>query len=1448
VFEFLIRFSVRNKVVVLMGALGLVAVGVYSLLRLKVDALPDITNNQVQVITISPALPPEEVERYITLPLELALANLPNRIEMRSVSRFGLSVITIVFEDNMDTYLARQLVAERIRAAQSDLPPGIGTPELGPLSTGLSEIYQFRLQVDSSHGETYTPMELRTLQDWYIKRELLGTEGVADISSFGGFLKQYEIAYDPRRLQDLNISLDDLFQALEMNNENTGGSVIEKGPQGYYVRGLGLLKSIEEIKQVVVAVREGLPIRVGEIAQVRLGNAVRYGALTANGMGEVVGGIVLMRKGENSAAVVANVKERLEALKEGLPKGVSIVPFLDRKGLIDRTIATVERNLVEGGLIVIFVLVLLLGNIRAGLVVASVIPLAMLFALTMMHFFNVSGNLMSLGAIDFGIIVDGTVIIVESILHRLEGIGYYKRRLRLTQAEADELVLDQALKIRKSAAFGEIIILIVYLPILLMQGVEGKMFIPMAQTVSFALAGALILSLTYVPAMAALTLRNAPRFHLNLADKMVAWIDRRYLPVLKFSLRRPWVAIVPGGALLALAVFLLLRMGGEFIPRLEEGDFAVETRIMAGSSLTEMVRTTTEIEKILRKEFPEVKQVVSKIGTSEIPTDPMFIESADVIIVLKDKREWTSASNMDELVEKMDSTLSVLAGVNLSFQMPIQMRFNELMTGAKTDVAIQLYGEDLDTLDHLATEISGLVEKVQGATDIYVERTSGLPQLVVDYRRDQLTRFGLTVSDVNRAVHTAYAGSKAGVIYEGEKRFDLVLRMPPQLRNDPESVKNLLIDLPNGSKLPLKELAVVEVREGPLQIARENARRRTMIGLNIRDRDVESVVKDIQVAIAQNMDLPAGYRLEYGGQFQNLEHARTRLLVTIPLALTLILILLYFTFHSLKQTIIIFLGVPFAAIGGVIMLTLRGLPFSISAAVGFITLFGVAVLNGMVLIGYINELRESGMQNLNRQILQAVRVRLRPVLMTALVASLGFLPMALSNGDGAEVQRPMASVVIGGLISSTLLTLILMPVLFLLAYRKRKPSNPTALPIAALVGFLCFFFVPTNASAQEVLTLPAAERLAQQNNPLVREGSLNRDVQRQLIGASTAIPATSVFGSYGQINEKSLDVQVGISQSFAFPSTYVRERQLQQQRATLSEAELALLSRDAVRRTRLLYYRLLVLSRRLTVLQSQDTLNQRFLRLATLRANLGETATLEALSARNRLEALRIEARQVLQTANATRTELAYLLGKSDPFAIDTAMVPRFALPDTSLSLAPPLESDLNPILRPYSLEVGLGKTNIRLQRSRFLPEINLGYYTQTIGYRPNFNVFTFGLGLPFWFKPYQARVQAAGISTHLAEVRLENQRKRLSTDQLQAHQRLLTQVQSLRYYDETALPLAKRIELSAELAYRQGNIDYVELLQNLEQALQVQRLYLDTVDNYNQAAIELEYLQGSNR
>ncbi|WP_299757077.1 CusA/CzcA family heavy metal efflux RND transporter [uncultured Pontibacter sp.] len=1458
-FQKIISFSIHNKLVVGLMVLALVVIGLYNLTKLPVDAVPDITNNQVQVVTSSPTLAAQEVERFITTPIEIALANVPDAIEMRSVSRFGLSVITVVFEDGVDIYLARQLIKERLDMAVEEIPAGVGTPEMAPVSTGLGEIYQYTIHAKEGSSKKYSAMELRTVQDWIVRRQLLGTPGVADVSSFGGFLKEYEVALNPDRLRSLNLTVPDVLEAISTNNENTGAAYIEKNNSAFFIRGLGMVNELADIEQIVISNQSGVPVLVTDVAEVKYGHPVRYGALTRNNEGEVVGGIVLMYKDANSSQVIKQVQKRVKEIQASLPEGLVIDAYLDRSELVDRAVNTVTKNLIEGGLIVVFVLVLLLGNLRAGLVVASVIPLSMLFAITMMNIFGVSGNLMSLGAIDFGLIVDGSVIIVESVLHFIVAKNTNLPLRKLSQREMDLEVEGAASKIMNSAAFGMIIILIVYLPILALVGIEGKMFKPMAQTVSFAIMGAFILSLTYVPMISTLALSKKTKHKRNISDRIMDKIMHLYQPVIRFALHSKMLILGFAIGLLAISLVIFSRMGGEFIPTLDEGDFAMDLRLVPGASLEQTINTTLKASEILKSRFPEVKEVIGKIGTAEIPTDPMPIEAADVMILLKDRDEWTSASTREELAAKMDSALQVIPGINYGFQQPIQLRFNELITGARQDVAVKIYGEDLEKLSELASEAERLIRPVQGAQDLYVEEVTGLPQIVVEYKRDRLAQYGLHVQDVNRVLRTAFAGETAGSVYEGDRRFDLVVRLEQNYRNNLSDIEELFVPLPNGGQVPLLQVANIRYEDGPMQISREEGRRRIVVGFNVRDRDVESIVLEVRQKLAERLELPAGYYITYGGQFENLVNARERLQIAVPAALLLILVLLYFTFKSVKQSLLIFSAIPLAAIGGIFALWLRGMPFSISAGVGFIALFGVAVLNGIVLIGYLNQLKQDGWDNVYERIIEGTTVRLRPVLMTASVAALGFLPMALSSSAGAEVQKPLATVVIGGLVTSTLLTLVVLPVLYFIftSRDERKPQVSVVQNVVLIILSISLYFgssLSTQAQQQtKQLDLKAALEYAKENNPTLRAALLETERQRMLQSAAFDLPKAVVNYRRGQISTNETDEEITVAQQFAFPTVYGRQARLAGAQASQAEISQRLVERQVLRDVKLAYgewqhmqaVRLLVLA--------QDSLYENFEKAARVRQQAGETGALERATAEAKRLSMKAELVQVNADAAKAQTRLRQLLHAPEG-TISFVVEPHqkysaVILTDTAAAKV---------WLQMLQNEVEVAQAQTKLEKARLLPDFSIGYFNQTfVGESPardpshiynssdRFAGVEAGIAVPIWFGAQKAKINAAKLNEQAVQKQAEAREAIIRADLQSALYELKKQGQQLLYYEQGALRQAAQLEKAAALTFRLGEADYIEFVQAMQQAYTLRLQYLVTLLNYNQSIINLQYLTG---
>ncbi len=1426
--ENIIHFAVRQKLIIVLGLLGLIAGGIYSLQQLPIDAVPDITNNQVQIVTVSNNLAPQEVEQFITYPVEVAMANIPNVIEIRSISRLGLSVVTVVFEDNVPILEARQFVKEQISMAEADIPAAFGIPEMMPITTGLGEIYQYVLTVEPGYQKTYDATALRTIQDWIVKRQLAGTPGIIEVSSFGGYLKQYEVALDPILLESFDISVSEVFDALAKNNQNSGGSYIEKNTNAYYIRTEGIVKSIEDIEKIVVAVKNKAPILIKNIGTVGIGSPKRFGAMTMDGKGEAVGGIALMLKGANSSQAIANVHERIEEIKKSLPTGVGIYPYLDRSTLVGKTIRTVEHNLLEGGIIVILVLILLLGNFRAGLIVASVIPLAMLFALIMMNLFNVSANLMSLGAIDFGIVVDGAVIIVEGVLHTLFTVHIGKK---LTQQEMDGIITSSSAKLFRSAVFGVFIILVVFVPIITLTGIEGKMFRPMAMTFSFAVLGALILSLTYVPAVAALFLNKNIREDLTLSDRLMNTLKGIYLPILNIALKFPKVMVTIASTGLVIAGLLFSAMGSEFIPTLEEGDLAMQMTIQPGSSLKESIASSTKAERVLLDHFPEINHVVSKIGTAEVPTDPMAIEDADIMIILKPKEEWTSASTREELVEKMKEKLEVIAGVSFEFTQPIQLRFNELMTGAKTDIAIKIFGENTEMLKNLGDQTATIIEKIEGAGDVKVEQTEGLTQLRINYDRDRIAQYGASIEEINTLVKTAYAGETAGVVFENERKFDLVVRLAGAYR-DQLNLKQLFIHLPDGRSLPLSEVATLDYVEGPMQISREDAKRRINIGVNVRNRDVASLVAEIQETLERELKLPAGYSIQYGGEFENLEAAQKRLSIAVPAALFLIFILLYFTFGKIKYALLIFTAVPLSAIGGIIALLVRGMPFSISAGVGFIALFGVAVLNGIVMISHFNKLRyEDGMTDLVEIITTGSLSRLRPVLMTAIVAALGFLPMALSTSNGAEVQKPLATVVIGGLITATLLTLVIMPALYYLVNRKLVGINlPKSTPLIIL---FTLFGLPI--WSQSTTSLEDILQNLESSHPKIQQMNLNLDQIQLGIDQWRKLPGLEMEAEVGQTNTSLFDYKFTIRQNLGnrAEDKAVRNGEISWKATLLAQKNLMLKSirkevKSAWYQWQYDQYLTELEEKRVKVLED-------LYEKAKVIWDAGAIDQLELVLVENNLN---IAGRQLANARAQAENSLAQL---SAVALLSNLEETRQSGPIEVLPFPEGIYNNEG-LIQPFILQTQYAENQVEVAKAALQPQWTLGYFNQSI--RPDFSLqgLTLGASVPLWRKQPKANIDRAIIQVASSRMETDLQSKLINT----AYRRAQVQAELYRKrVNENGTQLLTNARLLEDLANVQltdGAIDFFKFVLSLESVFQAKREYYQLINDYNQAVINLEY------
>lgn len=1449
----IIRFSINNKLIVGLFILVLIGAGIYSMLTIKLGSVPDITNNQVQIITVAPNLGTEDIEQFVTYPVELAVANLPSVIELRSVSRFGLSVVTIVFSDDMGTYLPRQLVQEKLTAIQESIPAGFGKPFMAPIATGLGEIYQYSIVPKKGYETKYSPSDLRTIQDWIIKRQMALVPGVVEINSFGGNVKQYEIALNPNKLNSMGISINEVFEALETNNSNTGGAYIEKNHQASFIRGEGLARSLTDIENIVVKNVENTPILIKDVAdEVRFGTAVRYGAFTEDGQ-EAVGGQVLMLKGENPNEVIKNVQKRMVNIQKSLPEGLEIKPFLNRSDLIARTTSTVSKNLIEGALIVIFVLVLLLGSLRGGLLTASIIPLSLLFAFILMKATGVWANLMSLGAIDFGIIVDGAVIIVEGTVHHIEQ-RLKKNKNNITTAEMDELTYKSSSMMMNAAFFGQLIILIVFTPILFLTGVEGKMFTPMAYTFGFAVLGALLLCLTYVPVMVSLFMKPTPQdknniftrtetWLNNISNKVMAAIFKVYKPLIQGALKFKKTTIAVAGGLFIIAVFIFSNMGGEFIPKLDEGDIAMQIIMKPGSSLSESIKVSNQVENIIKNNFPEVITVVGRIGVAEIPTDPMPMDITDSFIILeKDVNKWTSADNKAELIELMQEKLKAIVGANFLFSQPVELRFNELLTGVREDVAIKLYGNDLDILAVKAEEMAKIIQTVEGAADVRAEATEGLPQITVIYQREKLAKYGLNIDKLNRYVSTAFAGANAGIIFEGEKRFDLVVRFAANNRESIEDLKNLFVDLPNtNTQIPLKELANISYKPGPMQISRDNTYRRVSVGVNVRGRDVASMVGDIQLKLDKELKLPEGYFIEYGGSFENLVRAKERLSIVVPIALFLIFILLYFALNSIKQAAMIYMAVPLAAIGGILSLSLRGMPFSISAGVGFVVLFGVAVLNGLVLVSRFNSLKLEGMTDLKLRILTATEERLRPILLTAIAAIMGFLPMAISASAGAEVQRPLATVVIGGLISSTLLTLLVVPILYY--FVENGTSLKSKLKMKNVKTTLLIVGMALNKTyaqtAPITISIDDAVKIAMENNPTIKGAQLEIEKQQNLKKSAFDLDKTAISYTKGQLNGLQQDYNVSISQDFKFPTLYGTQAKLQADKIKLSETNLNVEKNKLESAVRAAYLELWFVKNKANLIANLEKEYENFALIAEKKYALGETNLIEKIAAEGKKEGVRLLKSNVELDIKSVTKQLQSLMNSDASFEIANKNLEK--IPFEAIAE----ENSDNPMLLSLQNEIAVKEREHKLENAKFLPDLSAGYFNQQIEGVKNFSGFEVGIKIPLFFRAQQGKSQAAKKDAEIATLNYQQSKLDLNALLKTKLNEYDKQKAALAYYNSTGILLADKLFSSAIKAYKEGEIGYVEYMALLEQSMEIRSNYLNALNLYNQTVNEINYLTG---
>ena len=1440
----IISFSIKNKALVWLMTIGLIIGGIYSMTKVPLDAVPDITNNQVLVITTAPNLGTEDIEKFVTYQVELAVANLPDVIEIRSVSRFGLSVVTIVFKDDAGTYLPRQLVNEALNEVKEKIPEGFGKPFMAPISTGLGEIYQYTLEVQPGFEQKYDDMQLRTMQDWIVKRQMAMLSGVVEVNSFGGRVKQYEIAVNPDKLRSMSVSISEIFEALEKNNQNTGGAYIEKNHQANFIRGEGLMRSLDDIKNTLVKNINGNPIFIRDVAEVRFGNFVRYGAFTKNGKGRAVGGIVMMLKGENSNDVINAVKERITLIEKSLPEGVEIKPFLDRSKLIKSTTSTVAENLAMGALIVIFILVIFLGNFRGGLIVASTIPLAMLFAFIMMHIFGVWANLMSLGALDFGILIDGAVIIIESMifyLHKKNLIG-----TKLSTSERDKIAYKSASKMMNSAFFGQLIILIVFVPVLALQGVEGKMFIPMAMTFGFAVVGVMLLSLSYIPMMAASFL-NAPKSaKKSIGDKIIISIENFYKSVIEWVTRRSKLIVSLAFVLIILGAFMFSRMGAEFIPKLDEGDFAFQAFLKPGTSLTEVEEASTKIQQIVLNNFPdEIESIQARIGVATLPMDPMPLDIADIFVILKPQKEWKKVNSKQDLIEGVEESLKVLSGINFEFTQPIEMRFNELLTGIREDVAIKLYGDDLDILADKAKEIANLVSGIKGVAGVTAEAIKGLPQITVKYNRNKLGQYALNITDLNTIVETAFSGGVAGQIYEGERMFDLVVRLDEEHRKSIKDLQDLFVSLPDGNQIPLKELADISYQPGPMQISRDNTNRRTYVGINVEDRDIKSLVNEIQTTLDKKLDLPVGYYIRYGGAFENLERASKRLTLVVPIALFLIFMLVFFAIKSFKQTLMIYIAIPFAAVGGIFSLYLRGMPLSISAGVGFIVLFGVAVLNGLVLINGFNELKAEGKLKLTEIIKQGSIRRIRPILLTASTDILGFLPMAISTSAGAEVQRPLATVVIGGMLTATLLTLIVLPILYLWIEKGIKIKLPKV--NSAILSLFFIFsivgFVQNTKAQDTTFTLKQAVEIAKKNYPTIKAAQLNIDRQKALKATAYDFGITSIYTGKEELGNGAVGIQnqIGIEQndidlfSISAKTKFIKK-----------QTELAVLAKDLteqslVRNVSIAWHNTYYAKKQTELFKQLDSLYANFLKAAKLKYKTNESSRIEYLAASTKYNRLKVDIKMAESNYLSALQMLNQFLLYPDKFDINTEVM-QIDIINTSLD-----SLNNSPILDYYANNKELAKSAWKVQRTGFLPKIDLAYKRQAIDGISGFSAWQVGISIPLVFFSQAAKTKASLFDYKIAEQELEQKSLEINSQYKQLVNEYLVLTDLIEYYKNEALPLVNEQIQASELGYKLGSINYVQFIQNIEVAIETKQEFLIKQNQLFKLSAKIKFITGKN-
>ena len=1444
--EKIINFSLKNKLIIILFTLSITGFGIFAMFNLPVGAVPDITNNQVQVITTTSNLSTQEVEQYITAPIELEMANLPGVIEIRSISKFGLSVVTIVFDEKLGTYLPRQLIAEKIKSASDNIPDEFGSPEMGPITTGLGEVYQYILDVEEGFEDQYTSMDLRTIQDWIVRRQLSGINGVVEINSWGGHLKQYEVAVNPDLLKSFELSVGEVFDALESNNSISGGSYIEKANKTYFIRGDGQVKNIEDIENIVIKNQNGTPILIKHIANVDYGYATRYGAITANGKGEKVLGQIMMLKNANSKQVMQDIHKKIDEVQKRLPEGVFINPILDRSVLIGKTTTTVIENLVFGCLIVFLVVWLILGNIRSALVIASMIPLALMFTLSAMYITGIDANLMSLGALDFGIIIDGAVIIVEYIAFKIT-----KQKAKILKAGDKEEIIDGityegASKMMKSAIFGQIIILIVFIPILTLGGVEGKMFIPMALTFSFAIIGAMILGFTWLPVAASMFLKpdKEKKSKWNISELFMNLIYKSYEPVINWACCHKKLVLV-------MAVFTLIgtgvifsNMGGEFVPTLDEGDFVIQPVLKTGTSLSKTIELTTQMENILIDKFPEVEQIVSRIGAAEVPTDPMSMEEIDMIIILKPKKQWVNASNKEDLAELFQKELSIIPGIEYEFTQPIEMRFNELITGVRADIAIKIYGDDLNYLNAKANEIKNLVSDVPGAADVILEKTVGLPQMSVVYDRKKIAYYGAEIKTLNDILSMSFGGAKTGSVFEGEKRFDLVIKSDEKYRRDIEDIREFPVKLASGLTVPLKELAHIDYNEGPAKISRENTHRRVVVSVNVRNRDLKSVVTDIQKTIDDKIQLEPGNYIEYGGQFENLENASNRLLMIVPIALLLIFIFLHFAFKSLRDAILIFTAIPLAVVGGVMLLWIRGMPFSISAGIGFIALFGVAVLNGIVLIEHLKDLQKNGnFESTRALIIQGSRDRLRPVLLTAAAAAMGFLPMAISTGAGAEVQRPLATVVIGGLITSTMLTMIALPLLFEIFHNVKGIKFRPFRVIRSKTTMILLALTITSIGVmgqQNTYNLEQIKEIAINNNLSLNSYQLKIKEAEALKNSAFNTDKTSFYYEYDENNiaDNGYPLKIlGLEQRFKFPTKYSNKLQSNKLKIEINKLEYLKQKTILEREVSKMYYEIIFLTNNQNVYQTIDSLYYKIEEKAIKSYDAGEINYLDYLNILAKKQKTEADLFTAQNNLGIAYEKLSTLMNYNSEFKIVYEEIA--ILQNDSINFENNIEHQI------FKKQSAYFSNIIKEYKHEFTPDFNVGYFFGTNQYANNqiYQGFKVGIDIPLFWTEQKTNYNAAKISYEINQNQFEDNIYKLKSKQAQLLLELNKYRALIKKYEDNGANLSNQIIISATKSFDAGEINYYEFVSSMDNALNSLLYHYENIAKYNSIIIELDYL-----